>query len=72
MEVEMKLKLKEPVPLRAMLERTEHDHVCNALALNHGCVAAAARWLGIPLSTMRFTLRKHKIDPNQYRNDGAK
>lgn len=55
--------------LRDRLGRTEVELICGALTLHHGCVAAAARWLRIPLSTLRYTMAKHRINPNDFRSE---
>jgi len=55
--------------LRDRLGRTEIELICGALTLHHGCVAAAARWLKIPLSTLRYTMAKHRINPNDFRSE---
>lgn len=55
--------------LRDRLGRTERELICGALTLHHGCVAAAARWLKIPLSTLRYTMAKHRINPKDFRSD---
>jgi transcriptional regulator with GAF, ATPase, and Fis domain len=53
--------------LKDRVGRTEREMIVAALGVSYGCVAAAARWLRIPLSTMRYKMKKLSIDPNEFR-----
>lgn len=54
-------------PMRTKMKDTEREHILSALAVNYGCVAAAARWLDMPVSSLRYAMKKYQIDPNEFR-----
>ena len=53
--------------LRERLDDAERDIIINELRLTDGCVAGTARALKMPESTLRYAMRRHEINPEDYR-----
>jgi DNA-binding NtrC family response regulator len=49
------------VPLRVAIARVEREHIERALEANGRSVIRAARALGIPVTTLKYKLQKHRM-----------